>query len=382
VKDANVTITRVPNGRHRDIAVEIELLDPALFNQSATLEIIRSVKVHDDRGVDDSSVVWKLKFVTKSTKQTIWLDSKKLQSYSYKGKMIDVDLSTRIKFDDGLIFDTKVEEEQSLKIAPKPPINSNSSEIMDPKDDFNFIANLKAVPPEAQIFTAILLMIGVVGVLGNTFVGLHDQFVSEALTWFYSHTDSDGDSQSPLMSSIVVSFGFAGMIWAVMRKQLQRYMKFHLAFKYLFARPGTNTKVSDLIRGRSRVPLENIELRIVACNMEQGQYKRGSGTSERTVSFNNPIRGIVLYRKKIKHIPAQTPIHRFFPEQISFDKIYESLYPPQVISSTHGLLVRWEVQLIHNRFVDQELVGPVNAFKYEFFTTPRVQRAPPKKRSA
>jgi hypothetical protein len=36
--------------------------------------------------------------------------------------------------------------------------------------------------------------------------------------------------------------------------------------------------------------------------------------------------------------------------------MYKVLYPMQMISSTHGLDIHWEVQLIHKEFIDQELI--------------------------
>jgi hypothetical protein len=39
----------------------------------------------------------------------------------------------------------------------------------------------------------------------------------------------------------------------------------------------------------------------------------------------------------------------------------------QMISSTHGLDIHWEVQLIHKEFIDQELIWDKKYFKYEDF---------------
>ena len=47
--------------------------------------------------------------------------------------------------------------------------------------------------------------------------------------------------------------------------------------------------------------------------------------------------------------------------------MFEILYPPCTTSSTHGIKVYWEVQLIHPDFVDQELVGDVEILDREGF---------------
>jgi hypothetical protein len=40
-----------------------------------------------------------------------------------------------------------------------------------------------------------------------------------------------------------------------------------------------------------------------------------------------------------------------------------------VVSKSHGLFVHWEVQLIHNEFVDQELEGDTAHFRLDDFFT-------------
>ena len=47
--------------------------------------------------------------------------------------------------------------------------------------------------------------------------------------------------------------------------------------------------------------------------------------------------------------------------------MFRALYPPQMVSDSHGLAVHWEIQLIHDDFVDQELVGSSDPFHFEDF---------------
>ena len=104
-----------------------------------------------------------------------------------------------------------------------------------------------------------------------------------------------------------------------------------------------------------------------AANMEQGQYTRGSGSSTRTVSFKEPIRGVILYEQKVRLIPKRSQIRKWFEGDVDFEPMFCALYPPFMLSSSHGLSVHWEVQLIHPQFVDHELVGPGGLFFYEDF---------------
>ncbi|MEE2738368.1 MAG: hypothetical protein VX435_09100, partial [Planctomycetota bacterium] len=112
--------------------------------------------------------------------------------------------------------------------------------------------------------------------------------------------------------------------------------------------------------------------RVVACNMEKGQYYRGSGSDRTTVDFSEPIQAILLFEQKVDHIAAGTSIREHFSGEFGFAAMFDYLYPPNRISANHGIDVYWEVQLLVRHLIDQELVGPVsNRFRYEdFFQAP------------
>ncbi len=201
----------------------------------------------------------------------------------------------------------------------------------------------------------------------NTLVGIHDQFKPDIQTWFYDHRDSDGDSESPLQKSLVGSGALGAGIWLAIRRQLKKYMTFEIC--NLPGQVGRSAAfpAGAVLRGRARVDLADVRLRVVACNMEKGQYTRGSGTKKRTVSFTEPVRAVVLYDRLISRIPAGAPVESYFDGEIQFEPMFQALYPPQLVSTTHGLAVYWEVQLIHDELVDQELVGPVECFAWKDF---------------
>jgi hypothetical protein len=144
-------------------------------------------------------------------------------------------------------------------------------------------------------------------------------------------------------------------------------MSFRLTSKPSMFTPGTKFQVKDLISGTPRVPLEFAELRIVACNLEKGSHMTGSGRNTREENFSHPVRAMTLYKKKVSNLPAGQEINVHFPEEISFDDIYKKLYPAQMLTKTHGIDLYWEVQLLHEAYVDQELVGPTEHLKYQYF---------------
>ena len=147
-------------------------------------------------------------------------------------------------------------------------------------------------------------------------------------------------------------------------------MNFRFNFKFVLKNVNRETEVNvgQLIAGSSRVDLHDATLRVVACNLEKGQYVRGSGSNERTVSFSNPNRAVLLYSKKVPIITEGTPIGNYFNEEFRFEPMFKALYPRQMITSEHGLDLAWEVQLLVDDFVDQELHGNPNVFvQKEFF---------------
>jgi len=333
--------------------------DHGLIGHDAKLTLTAKAEVHDKRAVHSEKKVLTHAFKVALRPERISIPRHKLPEYTYRGKHIDVELHAKLKVDDGLIFDTTVKEEVSLELARtrRPPHGDGcAKQFIEPKDAFKFWANWRAIPGPNKVaalgLAATLVVVGTV----NSWLGYHDQFAPEGQTYFYRHRDSDGDSQSPLMNSSYLTGGAAIGIWYALRRQLRKYMTFTAHGVPTIDR-STPACVGQLFRGRSRVPLHDVVLRVVACNMEKGQYKRGSGSNERTVSFSEPVRGVVLFEKRVAEIAARAPVEDAFPETFTFEPIFEALYPPNMVSKTHGVDVYWEIQLLHDQFVDQEIVG-------------------------
>ena len=348
-----------------DIVCRIEVIDTALTGHDAEFSIIAKVEVKDSRGVNDQRTLCTRDLRLSSAPVEIRIPRDEMRAFTFSGNMISMTLHTRLVVDDAILFDTEISEEQELKLGTKPSIAKNTKSIIDPADAFNFFKNLKAIPSDAKFLTMIMLVVGLVVIAVNTLIGIHDQLSPDGLTWIYSQVDSDGDVSSPFLTSLAGSGTVGAVIWFRIRHQLRQYMQFSLK-KLPQIQRGRSYSLSDLVRGRSRTPLRDVTLRVVACNMELGQYKRGSGSSERTVSFREPIRGLILYETTVDHIPAHVPIVPYFDGSVDFEPMFAALYPP-FITLTHGLAVHWEVQLLHPEFVDQELIGPPGKFRYADF---------------
>jgi len=348
-----------------DILCRVEVIDSELVGHDAVLSIVAKVKVNDDRPVNDQRTLYRRDLKLSSDPVEIRIPRDEMQAFSYSGNKISIELHTQLDVDNKIMFDTNINEKHELKLGTKPEISKDTESIIDPSDAFNFFKNLKAIPADSRFLTIVLFAVGCVVVAVNSLIGVHDQISPEELTWIYSHVNTDGEGTSPILNSLAGSGVVGASIWLLMRRQLRKYMQFSLK-KLPMIQRNSSYSVGDLVRGRSRVPLHDVTLRIVACNMERGQYKRGSGTTLRTVTFKEPVRGVILYESTVRHIPANQPIAPHFDGAVEFGPMFAALYPP-FIALTHGLEVHWEVQLLHPEFVDQERIGPTAKFQYADF---------------
>jgi hypothetical protein len=349
------------------VVCRIDVADSSLHGHAAEFRVIRKVVVHDSRPVNSQDVVFRRPIPSLQAHNEFVIHRASLQVFSYNGSKIDIEVHSELEIDDGLLFDTKITQEEQMMLSPRPAVNNNAKELVEPADAFDFVENLKAIPFHNQIITMALAIAGAVIIAVNSWVGIHDQFTPEPQVWFYDHRDSDGDSESPFFKSLMGSGTAGAAIWFAIRRQLKKYMTFELAGVPQRICRDDVLRAATLLRGRSRVALRDVTIRIVACNMEKGQYKRGSGTKERTVSFTEPVRAVVLFDKQVSIIPENVPVESHCDGEIRFEPMFKALYPPQQVGSSHGLSVYWEIQLIHDEFIDQELIGPVECFPWKDF---------------
>ena len=357
---------------HAGLRAKLIIPDPELIGKKATFTIKRHVRVKDSRPVHDTEEMFKHKFTVRGGKVTVPIphDVLKDHPFQYDGKEIEIKCFGELVINDKLIRkDTSVQKDLPVEALKKPVVNSNTNELIEPKDIFSFSKNLMAIPTHNKIATLGLLVVGLVVIVVNMLIGVHDQFSPEHATYFYSHFDSDGDGSSPLVKALGGCGAIGAAIWFAIRRQLRKYMTFGLKPISKSVTRQSEHVVSDLFYGVSRTDLKDVTLRIVACNMEKGKYVRGSGSNQRTVSFSTPVRGVLLYSKKVTLIPKNHSVENHFRDSMSFEPMFKVLYPPNEVSESHGLFIYWEIQLIHNDFVDQELVGDTARFRREDFFT-------------
>lgn len=334
------------------LEIKIRIEDSKLIGKKAKLEVHRCVDVLIDRGNDKAKILYKAKFTTKNQERIL---KKKLKLESYSGKKIKVYHKVILKIDDSIIFDSKFEASiENNQIKDKNISSKRSQNIIDPKDRYKFIKNFKSLSPKNQLLIIALCAGCICFSITNTITGIHDQFSLESMTWIYSQYDSDGSSSSPLKTSLFITGSIMLATWAYIKVVLRRYMTFRN--KKIMAKVSANTNIlaRDLIGGISKVELRDVTVRVVAGNFENGSYEVGSGSSQRTVWFKDSINGVVLYEERVMFIPPGVSISNYLEGEIFFYKVFQILHP-KLMTNKSGIDTYWEIQLIHNDLVDQEI---------------------------
>ena len=352
----------------RDVVeVQIQIFSEDSMGCDATFVLSQRVRVKDHDPVHDIKVLYQHHFRTDQRTIMFTFPTSEFSGFCYDGSQIEIEYQGFLKIDDAIFFDTKVTEEVTYNVLKKPKIHRDAENLIDPDDSFSFFTNVRAIPLQNQLATLGLIFVGMFVITVNTIIGVHDQASPESQTYLYSHRDSDGDSTSPLAQSLIGSGVAGAAIWFAMRRNLRKYMKFR--FKQVPNRieRTTSVPIERLIHGLARVELNNVTLRVVACNLEKGEYMRGSGSNRRKVSFSEPVQGVLLYKQKVETIPRKQPVENYFPGNVKFKAMFDGLYPPAQVSGSHGLFIYWEVQLLVDELVDQELVGSVTGMWEEDF---------------
>ena len=337
----------------------LEVLDPALRGHDARVRLVQRFEVLRGKGIDvenqllDAGV--KLEVVHE------WTLPRDLEhSYSHEGKALKIEIVAHLHVDDGVIIDTKV----SVPLVLAPPLRGNAEpgleQAINPKDQWSWIHSFRAIDAKQRLRVLLLLVIGIPVLLFNLAVGWHDETVPESQTWFYDHSGSkDGrrTSESPLMKSLMGSGGLGAVIGGMILAALRSYAKIELRPPAGPLRRDTRIPARELVSGKARVPLRGARLRVVAFNVECGKTREKTKNKTVERSFEQPFRAVILFDHPLLPIPAQAEIADFVGnDPIDFGRMFSVLLPPQM-QGTHGIDLRWELQLLVPDLLDHEIKG-------------------------
>jgi hypothetical protein len=327
--------------------VDLKITNPKMMGKKAEFKLDLASDVHDSSAVNDAKNLYAHNFTVDRTEYQLKIPTDSFDCFTYKGTHASIVLRANLKVDDAWILkDSEVSRTAQLKLVDaRTGGGGDASAEIDPFDKVQFSKNFNALSSDRKLaFVLLSLFCVIAGVWGSIAI------------WKLRGSDEPGGAIVGIIVLIVV----VCVLWVWFKnKQFKSYMKVALQPMPAITR-NTRLQISRLISGKSEVDLKNMTLRVVACNMEKGQYVRGSGSNRRTVSFEEPVRPIILYSEKVSRIPSGQELGGHFPGEVDFGPIFKTLYPPLEISETHGLAVYWEVQLLHDEFIDHELKGPTD----------------------
>lgn len=338
------------------VGVVIEVDAPKYHGQLAVLEVYRLADVHDSRPVNDLRVLLEREVRLDRQRIEVRLPAAVLRGFTYAGTKVSVKTLAELRLADGVLWDTTVRTEVPVPECRRPAATGDAATLADPKDCFSLVGNVMALPLPRRAATLALFGVGSVVIAVNSLVAFHDETAPPGGTYIYVRRESDGDTRSPLLDSLLLSGSTGVGVWLGIRRQLRSYMTFRIARPPGPIGRDTVIPMAGLVQGQPAVDLEDVTVRVVAYNLEKGAYKRGSGSSERTVSFAEPVRAVVLFEQVLPLVPRGQPLERFLTGDVAFAPVFDRLYPPVELSKTHGLFLQWEAQLLHDGLVDQEVI--------------------------
>ena len=272
-------------------------------NAEFTLDL--ASEVHDSSPVNDETNLYTDKFVVDRTEYELEIPTDSFECFTYKGTHASIVLRANLKVDDAWILkDSQVSRKTQFKLvdARSGSRGGDATEVIDPFDTVQFSKNFDALSSERKTGFILMSLLSALGWLGGSW-----------LIWDIFSQGEDGVVVAVFLIIILLVAMVCLWVW-----QKDSFFRSYMSVS-LRPIPGitrsTCLPISQLVSGKSEIDLKNMTLRVVACNMEMGQYIRGSGTNRRTVSFEEPVRPIILYSERVGHIPARQEIGNIFPRR-------------------------------------------------------------------
>jgi len=336
------------------IPFEIEFTDPKHQGLSAKFRIRKIVNVFDSSPENDDIVAYEHQFMIASRVHNIDVPASNFPRFGYKGSKIEIICQAEVVVDDAIFFDSKIRTYVTLKQLKlnNQGLASNPSEELNPHDQLNFIRNFAAISFKQKIAWITAFVTFILAAVGNLLLALFDTFIA-SVPIFYS-ADSENGLVAAGMGAVAGGVGFS----AVHKTILRSYKTAELVRNPPTILKGTRYRVSDFLTAKSKVHLYGVTLRLVVATLECGQYWRGSGTSRRCVSFSHPSRALVLFEKTTAVIPKGVSIETYFNDQMNLDKAFECIFPNNMISDSHGLKIKTEIQIMVDDLADTSLELP------------------------
>lgn len=238
-----------------------------------------------------------------------------------------------------------------------------AQQITQPKDAFDRSANFARLPTKTRVKTRLIQLLMTCAFIGVLLWG----FSVEIWNW-----ESSSRRTHPAFFWLIGLSLFPMIIWFQGKLALYKYVSLDKsATANMSPKPNESYSLSEMVSGSAEVDIDNATFRVVCCNRERYRYLHHSGNSSTWKDRYHDFNGLVLYEEQVTKIPAGSSLSNYLPKtrDVSFDQMFETLYPQALVSKHYGISVYWEVQIIHDELVDTEIpvAGIDRDWPFEFF---------------
>jgi uncharacterized protein (UPF0333 family) len=308
-------------------------------------------------------------------------DSTTLFSGSCKvsGDPIEVDLGEQPFFDfesenieSFIELKMRLPSGQNLKLVPENPIsddrkNHGSTATLIPDDKFDPLKNFAVLPKEQKLkFYATLFSLSAV-MLAIVAWGVMER------VWTWPTNCSGHRCMPPWMLWLFAIGGVCFFIMRAWKASLATYIDLNEQITLAITpEPQRNYPLKELIKGTTKIGLQNAQLRIVCCNRERFKYKKNTGNNQsvwtnKTQIFNTHV----IHETDLPDIPPNVELGDYLPKDdlVNFDIMFERLYPQAMAGDDYGISVFWAIQIIHDDLIDLQIdvPGVNNYWPVEYF---------------
>ena len=362
--DPLVTISRTGKGATAVYSLRLINRDATLEGLPATLSVEARVQVCDESPVNKTSTLWQQDIIMPPCGLAfdVALPANGIPAYTYKGQKIAIHLQSTVSLKDPGHKKVRFSRVHQFPHMPKIDPPGDALDIFIPRHVVQPMVNLRALPWRSKaVFvlmvapSALAMLLLALCIVAPEFMyqfkGLWALFGMDLSTMdMIDFQDITSVAVMPIMVILVLPSGF--LIFQIWKKLLRSYLSggFTPAVAGVITR-GMAIPLGELIWGNAHIPLDHLRVRVVAGNLECGCCKRGS-SYERTITFTEPVRAIVLFETELHDIPPG-PLQGLLPaEPIKLDVLFDAFYPANMVTEQYGMELCLVVQFIHMPFAD------------------------------
>jgi len=271
-------------------------------------------------------------------------------------------------------------------LTPLKPVESKSTletSILTPKDTYSLSKNIKKLPLFHRLMANFWAYMAIILVLIFTFIGLHDQFVSNDQAWLFDKINNHGGGRRrggglllPLILTILFTSASYMLLTRFMKNELKNYISsFYVKWPKLLS-IDSQIKIKDILVGHLNSDIDYLTVRLVAGN--QYLFIYGNKVANRPFAYNHLIaitrnegftNEVKLFEKKLMNLKKGTQLRDYLDDKdiALMEPFFNQVLPSIKYGFRKWIKPRLELQMIHPDLIDFEEVNNKTKFNQSDF---------------